>query len=979
MKRSLAILGSTSLLALSTAFTPAEAAVIAGRVTDASGTIGLDGASIRIEETGQTATAERGGVFRIAGLAPGTYTAVISYIGAETKTITLTLPEDNSVARPAVLLGEDLSVIENVLVVGQRGALNSALSKQRSSDKLITVISSDAVGQLPDENVAEAARRAVGVNVLNDQGEGRFISIRGANPNFVSTTINGVRLTSPEADARQVPLDVIDSDILSSIIITKSLTPDLDGDTIGGNVEIQTLSGLDQDDMYLKLKAAGIYTDQVNKGGARLSGVYANKFANDRLGIAASLAWQRRDFGSENIEVDGPDWVLDEAIIYPEELELRDYRIRRERLSGSLNLDFQASDTTMLYLHGLYSDFSDQEFRSRVENKFGDPDFDAGASQGSLAVFTATEDDEYEVDRDIKDRLEEQTIASVVGGGKYENNSIQADWSVSYAYAKESEPDRIDSDFRAKFDSGQFAVDVSDTLLPQLAFPDGSAESEYFNSDNYEFDGLELTNGLSKDDEWAFAGNFRYDLDLLGGPGYIKTGGKVRLRQKSYDLNLQVFDGFDGDDLLLTQFAGTVDYELDRIGTVPDAGNLRSFFNANRNSFELNDIDTALESNGANYIANEDVYAGYIMAQRSFDNDMSVVFGVRVEHTNYNARGFTVLEQEFEEKIAGDQTADPSPFIPAPASTGALLAEDIDVEFDGSETVIEGVRVFSGDASVERSYTDWLPSINIRTELEPNLIARAGYYRSISRPNIEAAAPRTLVAQDEDDEVEGEFGNPNLRRQRADNLDFSLEWYPGGRAVISGGIFYKRISDFIARQQFEDITVNGITFGEALTFVNLDKAEIFGVELNLQQPLDFLPEPLNGFILGLNYTFVDSEAELADGRVISLPGQSDHVVTSTLGYENGRFSARLAATYRDEYVDDINAGGEGVDRIVEEHIQFDASIKYDVTDQFKVFTEFKNINNRPFVASIRPGNFGSLNSQYEEYGWSAKFGVQFRY
>ncbi len=979
MKRSLAILGSTSLLALSTAFMSAQAAVIAGRVTDASGTIGLDGATIRIEETGQTVTAERGGVFRVAGLAPGTYTVQISYIGAETETITLTLTGEDSVARPNIALGEDVEVIENVLVVGQRGALNSALSKQRASDKLIAVISADAIGQLPDENVAEAARRAVGVNVLNDQGEGRFISIRGANPNFVSTTINGVRLTSPEADARQVPLDVIDSDILSAIVITKSLTPDLDGDTIGGNVEIQTLSGLDQDDMYLKFKAAGIYTDQVDEYGARLSGVYANRFAEDRLGVAASLAWQRRDFGSENVEVDGPDWVLDESVPYPEELELRDYQIRRERLSGSLNLDFQATESTMLYLHGLYSDFSDQEFRSRVENKFGDPDFDGDASSATTAVFTATEDDEYEVDRDIKDRLEEQTIFSIVGGGKYEKGAVRADWSVSYAYAEESEPDRIDAGFRGTFDSGQFAVDVSDTLRPLLAFPDAAAEAAYFDSDNYEFDGLELTNGISKDDEWAFAGNFRYDLDFLGAPGYIKTGAKVRLREKSFDLNLQVFDSFDGDDLLLTRFANTIDYDLDRIGTVPDANELRDFFVANRSSFELNAIDTALESNGANYVASEDVYAGYVMAQRNFGENTSLVFGVRVEHTEYNASGFTVLEQSFEETVAGDQTGNLAPFIPPAVSTGVLLAEDIEAEFDGTETVIEGTRVFSGDVSVDRSYTDWLPSINLRSDLSENVVARAGYYRSIARPNIEAAAPRTLVAQDEDDEVEGEFGNPNLRRQRADNFDASLEWYPKKRAVVSLGMFYKRISDFIARQQFEDITVNGITYGEALTFVNLDKAELFGVEFNLQQPLDFLPGALDGFILGLNYTYVTSEATLGDGREVSVPGQSDNVVTGTLGYEKGRFDIRLAATYRDEFVDDINAGGDGLDRIVEDHLQWDASIKYSVSDQLRVFTEVKNINNRAFVASIRPAGFGSLNSQYETYGWSAKFGLQYRY
>ncbi|WP_411820189.1 TonB-dependent receptor [Hyphococcus formosus] len=987
MKHQFNFSSAVSLLAVAISLPlPAMAGVIEGRVSDQSNAVSLDGAVVRIEETGQSVATDRAGEYRFSGVPAGNYTLVTTYVGAESESVSVNVPSEDATIRQDITMGDDVALVDNILVVGQRGALNSALSKQKSSDKVITVLSSDAIGQLPDENVAEAVRRAVGVNVQNDQGEGRYVSIRGANPNFVTTTVNGVRLPSPDADQRQVPLDVIDSDILSSITVTKSLTPDVDGDSIGGNVEISTLSGLEQKDILFKLKGAGVYSNLQDELGQRYSGVFANNFMDGRFGVAASAAFQKRKFGSENIEVDGPDWVLDESVPYPEEIELRDYQLTRERLSLALNLDFQATDDLLLYAHGLYSDFSDQEYRSRIENKFGDPDYDDVNSGGTVAVVDAASGDEYEVDRDLKDRFEDQLIYSFVGGGEYTNDALTVDWSGAYSYAEESEPNRIDGGFRAKFDTGLFGVDIANPMLPQLSFPDASAEADYFDGSKYEFDSLELTNGVSKDDEIALAMNIRYDLDLFGAPGYVKLGGKARLREKSYDLDLKVYDGFDGDDLLLSDFSSSVEYGLERINPSVSPTALNEFFHANIDDFELNEIDTAIESTGANYIANEDVYAGYAMAQRTFGGNINVVAGVRMEHTKYSATGNNVLTQEFEYSEAGDVTGtlDPESVIPAPAVTGDLLAEDLEFEYDAGddETVLELVRVYSQTVTSEQSYTDWLPSLNVRYDISDEVVARFGYYKTIVRPNLEAAAPRTLVEQGEDD-VEGEAGNPLLKRQRAHNLDASLEFYPGNKSILSAGVFYKDIQDFIATQQFDDLSINGVDFDEVVTYVNLPDASIFGIELNAQQPLDFLPGLLDGFIVSANYTYIEGEATLADGREISIPGQSKHVATGILGYEKGPLDLRFAATYRGEYLDEISvtedAAGNALDRIVDSHLQFDVSAKYRITDQLRTFIEFKNITNEPFQASIRPAGIGSLNAQFEEYGWSAKAGISFKY
>ena len=415
MKRITTLLGAVSAVALAAG--AAQAGEITGRVTEATGSVGLQGAIVRISETGQTVSTSRDGSFRLGNVPAGDFTLVVDYLGADAQTREVTLTSADAMVETNFVLGADVAVEDNILIIGQRGQLTSALNRQRAADGLISVLSADAVDRLPDENVAEAARRIAGINVLNDQGEGRFVSIRGIDPNLNTTTVNGVRLPSPEADNRQVPLDVIDSDVLSSIVISKSLTPDMPGDTIGGNIEIETLSGLDQDERLLQFRLRGIYADVVEEYGYRGSLTFADKFFNDRLGVALSISDQERSFGSENAEVDGT-WNTDESVPFPEEFENRNYDITRERTSVVFNLDYDLSESTNVFLHTTYSDFTDQEYRNRIENKFEDPDYADALSSGNGAFFDASTGDEFEVDRDIKDRLEEQTIYAIAVGGE---------------------------------------------------------------------------------------------------------------------------------------------------------------------------------------------------------------------------------------------------------------------------------------------------------------------------------------------------------------------------------------------------------------------------------------------------------------------------------------------------------------------------------------------------------------------------------
>ncbi|MBL4544412.1 MAG: TonB-dependent receptor plug domain-containing protein [Oceanicaulis sp.] len=501
------MLGAASMMALAAG--AAQAGEITGRVTESTGTVGLQGAIVRISETGQTVSSDRDGSFRLSNVPAGDFTLVVDYLGADAQTRSVTLISADDQVETNFVLGADVAADDNILIIGQRGQLTSALNRQRAAAGLISVLSADAVDRLPDENVAEAARRIAGVNVLNDQGEGRFVSIRGIDPNLNTTTVNGVRLPSPEADNRQVPLDVIDSDVLSSIVISKSLTPDMSGDTIGGNIEIETLSGLDQDERLLQLSLRGIYADVVEEFGYRGSLTFADNFMDGRLGVALSISDQLRKFGSENAEVDG-GWETGVAVPFPGEFENRNYDITRAnaRPWSSISILTPLNPQTSICARLIpISPIRNIARGSRTSLKT----LIISIARRRGAFFDASTGDEFEVDRDIKDRLEEQTIYAIAVGGETFTGPWTLDYQLAYAYAEEAEPDRIDTGFRAKFDEGVFGVNVNDAMLPQVIFGDAAAEAAYLDASNYEFDGLEFLNGVAEDDEWSFQFNVQRD------------------------------------------------------------------------------------------------------------------------------------------------------------------------------------------------------------------------------------------------------------------------------------------------------------------------------------------------------------------------------------------------------------------------------------------------------------------------------------
>jgi TonB-dependent receptor len=911
-----------------------ESGDIRGRVGTDTG-VNFEGAEVTLVELGRRTVTGDGGTFRFDNVAPGDYTLRTIYLGAAPVEQRVTVPAGGSPGPVDVVLRDAGGVAggaSTILVFGQTASASSAANRKRNSPRVSDSVSADFIGQFPDQNVTEAAQRIPGVAINRDQGEGRFISVRGADPNLNAVTINGVDVPAAGGDERAVALDVIPSDVLQTLTVVKSLTPDLDANSIGGTVQIGTASAFDRRGAYFSASAEAHYNELRDLASPRLSASASNVFdvgGGGELGIYGSISYFNRRLGSDGVENgDGLDAFA--GTEFPVVIEPRDYVLTRERLGATLNLDYRVNPDFTLYVRQLYSRFGDDEVQGGTVFEADPDDGDNVVEQGATRLLLANQ----EVESYVSEREEVQTIYSIAVGGENRFGNTFLEYSVNYAEAGEDNPDYVEPIFVADFsDTGTLiGTDLSDPRRPEII----TQGNGFFDPSAYELDEIVFESSDTLDQRYGGRIDLRQDMDFGANRGFLKFGTKVALREKTSQLDAQIYGGAD-QGLTIADFLNPdIDYPLGLIAPQAFPRDVGDFVRANQAAFDedFDEEGSFIDSNAEDFRIDEDIYAAYAMASVDFGR-LLVVGGVRVEHTDYFAVGNEVTLDE---------------------EAGTLTLAPIEVD---------------------RDYTDVLPSVNARLELSDQLQVRAAYFRAVVRPNFEQSRPAALIERNDEGEVEAEAGNTDLEPYRADNFDLAIEYYPGSASVLSAGAFYKYLAnpivplDFAGSPGFEGFDVFS-------SFINGEKARLFGFELAIQQQLAFLPAPFDGFLVAANYTFVDSDAQVpipgGGVRDVPLPFQSRHTANASIGYDKDGFQTRLAVSYRDRILDEIGdpTDPDG-DIFIDEHIQVDLTASLAVTEAVRIFGTLSNINDRPLYSFQGRRN---VNVQFEEYGLSGSLGVR---
>jgi len=796
-----------------------------------------------------------------------------------------------------------------IIVTGQRARLERSIELKREALGVVDVAASDEIAQLPDRNVAEVVERLPGVGVEYDQGEGRYVSIRGVPAELNQYTFNGFELGNPDGETRKLPLDIVSGQLLNRIEVFKVKTPNQDGQGIGGLINLVPQTAFDFEQPFIAIANAQAGWQEIDDRIPVRGDISLGTRSGD-VGILVGASYSDRTFSSYGFFPD--DWAPVPGALrggLPVNIKFSEYEIKRERIGATGSLDWRPGGDHQLWIRGIYSRFTEDEYRQRYRLDFADDAADLVES-GELVInpdgVTGTSFDTG-LRQDLRLEYKEKSILAAMAGGTSQVGPWTFDYGIARVHNEVIEPNRV-WQFRNASDIGPVDFDFSEklfTAVPQDPVP----------ASNIQFRQLTEQDENGDEDIWQLRADARYDL-APGSESFVKFGAKYRSTDKSFDAANRRYSRGGSSDRFTLDDAGAagpaVDVRVrdDRVYLIPisiDSDAIVAFTEGKLGGplFVLNE-DATLEDEVLDDLdLEEDVLAGYGMV--NFDwTTFAVTAGLRVERTNLTISGF---------------------------------------QLENGETVVP--------VAEESDYTNWLPSIIGRYNPRRDVIFRLAYHRSIGRPQYSSLSPGGEVTV-EDDEAFVRLGNPRLKPFVSDNLDLSAEYYfaPGG--FVAAAAFAKFIKDPIFRSTFvlEDATFRGTTYDriEFVQPVNGRKAQILGLELAYEQQFTFLPGALSGLGLGANVTLVDSELDIPDGdggfRTTRFAQQSNLLFGVQLFYQRGPVEASVAYHHTGRAL--ISAAREEFeDQYNDDFRRLDAKLQFRLNRNAAIFLEAQNLTDEP--------------------------------
>jgi TonB-dependent receptor len=855
----------STLLALSfflqlTAAGQSGRGVISGRVMDSGGAV-LQGARVELQPGGAAAVTNQQGEFTISGLTPGEYAVAVNYVGFETFSAKV-----NVTTGPVARLDASLKVAsqnEEIEVYAERvHGEAEAINRQRESDNILQVLPVEVITSLPNTNIADALGRLPSVTLERDEGEGKYVQIRGIEPRLNNVTIDGVNVPSPESGVRQIKLDIIPANLVDSVEISKTLSANQDGDAIGGSVNLVTKTAGERPTIYLN--GIGGYTPIV--GGRTLSefdGAVGQRFgASKKLGVlfGGSYDWNGR--GIDDIE---PSLDVFNNSPVVTSVDLREYRYYRTRYGFTGTVDYKLGELSSIYIRGLYSHF----------NNFGD----RWVYSPETDFVTPTQGDgNGDVSFNTQIRRPVEVIGSLEAGGR----QALSKWLLIYEASVSRSSSEDHGYATATFDGPSgilFNLDWSNPNRPKLIPQNFNIYDPTLYSLSTGNDAFEISKNYSPQLNLQGAFSAARNYSWGGHFGTFEFGAKVRNAHKFQDDNDRLWNASDSS-ALMSQFVGSFtnpDYydKSYTFGPTVDFNKVRSFFNSNPSFFLPDTAATVQNSFPNNYDLIERIAAGYAMNTLQFGR-VRLQTGVRFENTNESLLGYQVF-YDSNGNICAPNSSDP-------ACTG----------------------VTNGISPLKRnpSYLDVLPSVQLRFGLGQDSAIRVAYGRGIARPNFSDLPPTFGV---DVSNQKTSIGNPDLKPTHANNYDVLFEQYLKPLGVIQGGFFYKQLSDPI--YSVDSIVASGPYAGFTQTQpVNGTNAHLWGFELAYQQHLTFLPSLLGALGISANYSYTNSKVDRVPLRTDSpaLQRQAPNSWNISPTYDRGRLSARLGVSHNDANIFQYN-------------------------------------------------------------------------
>jgi TonB-dependent receptor len=859
------------------------------------------------------------GNYRIARLPAGAYVVRVTKLGFAPDS-TPVVVSDGQTVQHDVRLRPSAELLGNVVVTAQRlgESQASALERRADAPNVVNVLAGDVIRALPNANAAEAAGRMPGVTTERDEGEGKFIQVRGTEPRLTNVTIDGAHVPGTERGSRVAKLDDVPSDLLGAIEVSKTLTADMDADAIGGSVNLVTKTPEGAPHGYLAGQYGAI--SLLNKNQYQGGFAYGGRFGPDqRLGLLLGGSADRNNRTSNDLE---PAWTVDaNGRAVPIEWSQRDYEYRRNRFGLGGDIDYRFPGGSTLALRGLYSLFQDYGTTYNNDVVTGQTGSTFGAFGDSAAAGSRGFGTGAEVTRMTFRRTPVEQLYGGNLGGRTMLGPVESKFTLNAAATTSHLRDYRFQPFVYDGPNGQgltVAYDASSPTVPTFAYATPAMAAAAATAANFALGDYFTIDRATTGRDLGAALDFG-DVWRQGDQGWGSTlnfGAKATDERKRHTASGGFW--FTGNPLPLTsalsgfsdpQYYSNVSNAFS-IGPMPAEAVARAYENANAASF-TNGTDTVGNILGS-FNGSERIYAGYV-SNRATSGPFELYLGVRAEHTQADYAGHAV-------------TADAS----------------------GNITSIQTVPG-------SQSYTDLFPSAQIKYSLSSRTDARLAVTRGIARPDYASLAPslQGSLGGSLSDPSNLTTGNPNLKPQHAWNYDALVEHFFPSVGVISGGVFYKQLTDFIFNQTF---TYNGpvTAFAGQLGTrpENGGTGHLLGFEGEWVQRLVTLPGAWAGLGFDANFTHVESRALIdpSTGRYAPLQRTSPNLANAALTYDYSAASARLGWAYQGA---NITSYGDGTasptgDTYFYAHSQLDGSVIYNFSPRVQIQLQGLNLNNAVF-------------------------------
>jgi len=963
--------------------TAADEGKIKGVVKEADTRDALFGANVFINGTSLGSATNLNGVYSIIKVPFGSYTIKVSYLGYKTKEQKITINSTNTLElnfsmHPEVVEGE------TVTITAQREGQIAAINQQISSNSIKNIVSSDKIQELPEANAAEAVGRLPGVSLQRDGGEGNKVVIRGLAPKYNKVQIDGVDMAATDSDDRSVDLSMISPYMLGGIEVTKSAMANQEANQLGGTVNF-VLKGAPYKEPTSQVIIEGGYNGLRSEfKDYKIVAQHNRRMFDNAFGLSLNVDVESRNRSSNTVSADYKYLTQDSATVV-NSLYVGDITRNLERYNASILMDYK-TETTDITLSNMFSRVN------RITVNRNENSFDLHGASGRSQYLTYAKNNTTVLMNRLK-------IKQLVGDVKF-------NLGVSYSYSRDNLPEELSyGGSEAAPLTGAIPYSTKPVGVPGYMTNDISAIllSNFDDSDAHTF---EDEFGTSLDLEWETGIS-----DLLNIK--VKAGGKYKHKNREYDYNTVYlnlsrdpsnianqaiiekwpwmeqylvsnsfpYQPFIDNDYDPGDFMNG-EYQLERVPQL-DLGRelIRHLENSLGIDWEGSStpqrfVPNFHTSKMADYDGTEDYYAGYFMPIITLGDKFTFIPGVRYE---YNKTIYTGVRGDGGKKFP---------------SIGYVYHEK----------------------TVTRENDYILPMIHVRYKPVDWFDVRASYTQTLSRPGYTEFLPSWHISAAP---LSIDYSNPNLRPAKSENLDLYLSFYGNKIGLFTVGLFSKSIDDLIFSQKkiilSDTMAVDeyGLTEEETgftpatfkskpiWSFINNpNKSKVYGVEVEWQSNLWFLPGLLQNVVFGINYTYTHSEVQyprtVPIKKIIASPFgnrevivgnedasytapllyQPDHILNITLGYDYEGFSIRGSLQMKSDIFSQNDWRPE-LRGYTDDFYLYDLAISQKLPiDGLILFGNLKNIS-KTIETDINNGTGYMTNREY--YSMNANFGIKYKF